>query len=67
MLCDVCRGSETKAKEDFRQFRELRSKSGAHDEGRTHVQQQSNVLNKMILLQVALTHPPLLQIEINLI
>lgn len=63
MLCDVCRGrgSETKAKEDFRQFPRA-SESGVRDEGRTHVQQQSNVA-----LQVALTHPHLLQIKINLI
>lgn len=38
MLCDVCRGrgSETKAKEDFRQFPRA-SESGVRDEGRTLV------------------------------
>ena len=42
MLCGVCHGSETKAKEDFRQFPRS-NKSGVRDEGCTHVQQQSSV------------------------
>ena len=59
-----------KAKEDFRQFPRA-SKSGVRDEGRTARATASNVAHKiahkMILLKIALTHPPLLQIKINLI
>ena len=54
MLCDVCRGrgSETKAKEDFRQF------PRASESRTAQCYQTLNVLiyatfNKMILLQVA--------------